>query len=81
MVGISTEDKGHYFYTDASQIIPEISVPFVIAGPGDDALAHCINEHISLESVRRYANCIRNIWKNIIYEEVKMGETVKTKEK
>ena len=26
-------------------------------------------------------NCIRNIWKNIIYEEVKMGETVKTKEK
>ncbi|MEI3209776.1 MAG: hypothetical protein V8S14_01635 [Lachnospiraceae bacterium] len=25
MVGISTEDKGHYFYTDASQIIPEIS--------------------------------------------------------
>lgn len=55
MVGISTEDKGHYFYTDASQIIPEISVPFVIAGPGDDALAHCINEHISLESVRRYA--------------------------
>lgn len=55
MVGISTEDKGHYFYTDASQIIPKISVPFVIAGPGDDALAHCINEHISLESVRRYA--------------------------
>ena len=30
------------------------TVPFVIAGPGDDALAHCVNEHISLSSVARY---------------------------
>lgn len=54
-VGISTGPKGLYFYTDASQMIPHIPVPFVIAGPGDDALAHCVNEHISLSSVERYA--------------------------
>lgn len=54
-IGISTEPKGLYFYTDASQFIPNVPVPFVIAGPGDDALAHCMNEHINLESVARYA--------------------------
>lgn len=53
--GISTEPKGLYFYTDASQLIPNMPVPFVIAGPGDDAMAHCVNEHIELESVLKYA--------------------------
>lgn len=52
--GISSEPKGLFFYTDASQLIPKRPVPFVIAGPGDDALAHCANEHISLASVARY---------------------------
>lgn len=54
-IGISTAPKGLYFYTDASQFIPNVPVPFVIAGPGDDALAHCMNEHINLASVARYA--------------------------
>ena len=53
--GISTEPKGLYFYTDASQLIPHMPVPFVIAGPGDDAMAHCVNEQIELASVLRYA--------------------------
>lgn len=52
--GISGEPKGLYFYTDASQMMFGRTVPFVIAGPGDDALAHCVNEHISLSSVARY---------------------------
>lgn len=52
--GIGTGAKGHYFYTDASLMIPHIHVPFVIAGPGDDAMAHCVNERISLGSVARY---------------------------
>lgn len=58
--GISTEPKGLYFYTDASQVIPKINVPFVIAGPGDDAMAHCMNECISLSSVARYAEMYSN---------------------
>lgn len=53
-VGISAEPKGLYFYTDASQMMGERTIPFVIAGPGDDAMAHCVNEHISLSSVVRY---------------------------
>lgn len=52
--GISTEQKGLYFYTDASQMMTGRQIPFVIAGPGDDAMAHCVNEHISLSSVGRY---------------------------
>ncbi len=59
-VGISTAQKGLYFYTDASQMIPERPIPFVIAGPGDDAMAHCVNEHISLSSVSRYTELYTN---------------------
>ncbi|MGF7057815.1 M20 family metallopeptidase [Brassicibacter mesophilus] len=47
--------KGIYFYTDASQIIPDLNVPFVILGPGDDAMAHQRNEKIKLNSVARIA--------------------------
>ena len=52
---ISTIPRGTFFYTDASQIIPQLSIPFVIAGPGDDSLAHCTNEYIELDSVARFA--------------------------
>lgn len=37
-VGISAKPKGLYFYTDASQMMSGRQLPFVIAGPGDDAL-------------------------------------------
>ncbi|WP_130805834.1 M20 family metallopeptidase [Senegalia massiliensis] len=43
--------KGIYFYTDASQVIPDIKVPFVILGPGDDKMAHQRNEKIKLSSI------------------------------
>ena len=54
---IHTDKKGLCFYTDASQLIPKLEVPFVIAGPGEDEMAHRMNEAISLESVARYTEC------------------------
>lgn len=54
-LGMSTQLRGHHFYTDASQLIPAVPMPFVIAGPGDDAMAHCLNEKIELASVARFA--------------------------
>lgn len=53
---IGTEGKGHFFYTDASQVIPHLNIPFVIAGPGDDAMAHKANECIDLHSVSKFAS-------------------------
>ncbi len=53
--GINTEVKGLNYYTDASQVIPALGVPFVIAGPGDDGMAHKTNECVSLKSVLRFA--------------------------
>lgn len=50
-----TKYKGLNFYTDASQIIPDLKVPFVILGPGDDAMAHQRNEKIKLTSVAKIA--------------------------
>ncbi|MGM0470967.1 MAG: M20 family metallopeptidase [Bacillota bacterium] len=56
--------KGLYFYTDASQLIPDLQVPFVILGPGADAMAHQKNERIELASIVRvtkiYLNYITN---------------------
>ena len=54
-LGISGNERGHYFYTDASQFVPRIPVPFAIAGPGDDSIAHCTDEHIKVSSVGRFA--------------------------
>ncbi|MDD6346850.1 MAG: M20 family metallopeptidase [Lachnospiraceae bacterium] len=53
--GLSLEKRGHYFFTDASLVIPDLPVPFVIAGPGDDKKAHIINECIAVSSVTRFA--------------------------
>lgn len=53
-MGIDAGERGHFFYTDASQFIPQTHIPFAIAGPGDDALAHCVNESIDLRSVQRF---------------------------
>lgn len=58
--------KGIYFYTDASQLIPHIKVPFVILGPGEDQMAHQNNERIELSSIVKlaeiYVNYILYIW-------------------
>jgi len=53
--GITLKKRGLFFYTDASQLVPALGVPFVILGPGDDRQAHKANEHIELNSVARFA--------------------------
>lgn len=54
-MGLSRQLRGLHFYTDASQIVPQLGLPFVILGPGDDGLAHQRDEHITLEDVRTMA--------------------------
>lgn len=67
--GLSAASRGHYFYTDASQVIPVRNIPFVIAGPGDDAMAHRANEWVSLQSVLRFSDFYMNYLKKYLYEE------------
>ncbi|ERI99860.1 MULTISPECIES: M20 family metallopeptidase [Eubacteriales] len=57
--GLPGGEKGLYFYTDASQFIPQTGLPFVILGPGDDALCHKRDERIPLEEVAAAADCYR----------------------
>ncbi len=53
--GMPLEKRGLFFYTDASQLIPALDVPFVIMGPGDDKEAHKTNERINISSVALFA--------------------------
>ena len=52
--GLDMTLRGHFFFTDASLVIPKHGIPFVIAGPGDDRQAHIINESIEIGSIRRF---------------------------
>jgi succinyl-diaminopimelate desuccinylase len=45
--------KGLNFYTDASQLIPQMKIPFVILGPGEDTMAHQKDERIKISSVSK----------------------------
>lgn len=47
--------KGLNFYTDASQVIPQLDVPFVILGPGKEEMAHQVNEKTNLSAVEQIA--------------------------
>ena len=58
--GLNMSERGHWFFTDASLVIPQHSVPFVIAGPGDDKQAHVSNERIELSSVTRFSDFYMN---------------------
>lgn len=60
--------KGLMFYTDVSQIIPSNPKPFVIMGPGDDALAHQTNEYITFSSVTRMAKIYTKYVLEYFYE-------------
>jgi len=60
---IHLEKRGLYFYTDASQLIPELEIPFVILGPGDDREAHTANEKIEIASVAIFAQLYAEIIK------------------
>lgn len=50
-LGLSDQLRGTIFYTDASQLVPHYQIPFLILGPGDDALAHQSNEYITFSSL------------------------------
>lgn len=47
----STNTRGIHFYTDGSQLVPFYKKPFVILGPGNDAMAHQINECVEVKEV------------------------------
>lgn len=69
-MGMDPAPRGTYFYTDASQLIPVLPVPFVIAGPGDDKLAHCTDEYVEISSVALFSGFYyRYIVENYIQEE------------
>lgn len=53
--GLPPEIKGMSYYTDASQIIPRLGMPFAILGPGYEGLAHQKDERVKIQSVRRVA--------------------------
>lgn len=53
--GIQLGKRGLFYYTDASQLIPALDVPFVILGPGNDQEAHKTNEQVELSSIARFA--------------------------
>ncbi len=50
---IETYFRGLNFYTDASQLVPALGVPFVILGPGDDKLAHTTDEYVIVDDIVR----------------------------
>lgn len=52
-LSIKTEYTGIIFYTDASQLVPDLDVPFIIFGPGDEDLAHQRDEKISISSIAK----------------------------
>lgn len=52
----SSEGKGIHYYTDASQLVPALSLPFLILGPGREDQMHCIDESVDIEEVREAVN-------------------------
>jgi len=55
-LGLSLAYKGLHFYTDGSQIVPQLSIPFAILGPGEDSMAHQKDERIAIDMVSDVAN-------------------------
>jgi succinyl-diaminopimelate desuccinylase len=58
VTGQKTTPKGAGFFTDATEYVPVLNVPFTICGPGDPQLNHQTNEYIRIdrliESARIY---------------------------
>lgn len=48
--------KGVNFYTDAAIFLPPTGLPAILYGPGDAAMAHQPDEHVSIERVREAAH-------------------------
>lgn len=54
--GVDPVHRGLYFYSDGSQFVPQTGVPFVILGPGDDAICHCRDEKIDPREIETAKN-------------------------
>ncbi len=50
-LGGSPEPRGVSYFSDASVLTPALGVPTLIFGPGDERLAHQVDEHTTLSSV------------------------------
>lgn len=48
---LQTDLVGMSYYTDAARLIPTYSKPFVILGPGHEAMAHQSNESVAIKRV------------------------------
>lgn len=51
ITGGPLKPKGISYFTDASVLAPGLGVPTLIMGPGDERLAHQVDEHVSLSMV------------------------------
>ncbi|HLR35276.1 MAG TPA: M20 family metallopeptidase [Tissierellales bacterium] len=50
---MKTEYKGVNYFTDLSLTMPKLPKPFIIYGPGYEALGHKVDEYVSIEAVKR----------------------------
>jgi succinyl-diaminopimelate desuccinylase len=55
-LGLEVGYKGLHFYTDGSQVVPQLGIPFVILGPGEDSMAHQKDERVALREVSDVAD-------------------------
>ena len=51
VLGGSPEPRGVSYFSDASVLTPALGVPTLIFGPGDERLAHQVDEHTTLSAV------------------------------
>ena len=53
------ETTGISYFTDASIFVPQLGVPFVIIGPGEERFFHQADEYISIKSVLESARILK----------------------
>ena len=51
VLGGAPAPRGVSYFSDASVLTPALGVPTLIFGPGDERLAHQVDEHTTLSSV------------------------------
>lgn len=55
-LGYESKIKGVNYFTDLSLTLPVVYKPFIIFGPGFEALGHQVDENASISAVERVAN-------------------------
>lgn len=64
-LNISYDEVGIYYYTDASDIVPNSRTPFLLFGPGFENECHKGNEKASISNIR-IAEKVYNNWINLV---------------